>query len=784
MATTTIPRAAPQRPLTSELGEVLPGAALALLMTGAVIYSLSISQWAPGLDILLPMGLPGLIVGVVFARLRWLPGWLAHLLATVLGLTWAVQLLGGLMDERLASWRDQATDLLLRTMIWGRVIGSGGRGEDILLFVAALCLLCWYLAYYTGWMTFRHGWTWPAVVMNAVLALVNYTYVLPKPTLPFFVFLVAALLLVVYQNIVQRQQLWDAMQMEYPDMLPIRFVWSAALVCGVLILITAVLPGNVTVERASQTWSAISAPFREARARWEDLFSTINAPPGAGSGSFTLRSAALGGSRQLGDAPVMEVRSTEFDYWRAMAMDRYADGVWQNTIGEQARSTLGAAAAEQARTPLEPDQPIPVFDVLGRQPITQTFTLAADREDDLVFVGGTAARISLPTAVEHNYVAGEAGATPNFDDAALIVAREPLRAGDTYTVTALVSQVDVATLRAAGQEYPAWVRDRYLQLPDSVTQRTRDLAAQIVADAGATSPYDQAIAIQDYLRSFVYTETIPNPPSGQDQVDWFLFEQRAGYCDYFASSMVVMLRAQGVPARWVRGFAGGEFDAERGVYVVKENVAHTWPEVYFPGVGWERFEPTPASYTSLPQRPLTAAFGADPSELGPLAGGGELPDPSRFENLDEGLEIEERGAGALQPPPVQQGGPWSGILGGTLAALALGAAAVYARWRYELRGLSRVGQAYAGMELLASWGGRGQPAHATPQEYAEQLSRDLPAHGATIRQIAAAYQAERYRRGRRADLPAEEDERDLRVSLARRIFTGLAERLPQPRERR
>jgi transglutaminase-like putative cysteine protease len=573
------------------------------------------------------------------------------------------------------------------------------------------------------------------------------------------------------------------MQMEYPDMLPIRFVWSAALVCGVLILITATLPGNVTVERASQTWSTLSAPFKAARARWEDLFSTINAPPGAGSGSFALRSAALGGSRQLSDAPVMEVRSIEYDYWRAMAMDRYDGGGWQNTIGEQARSTLGASAPEQARTPLEPEQPIPVFDVAGRREVSQVFTLAADREDDLVFVGGTAAKISLPTAVEHNYVVGEAGATPNFDDSALIVAREPLRAGDTYTVTALVSRVDVATLSVASADYPAWVRERYLQLPDTISQRTRDLAARIVADAGATTPYDQAIAIQDYLRSFVYTESIPNPPAGQDQVDWFLFDQRAGYCDYFASSMVVMLRAQGIPARWVRGFAGGEFDAERGVYVVKENLAHTWPEVYFPDVGWERFEPTPASYTTLPQRPLTAAFGADPSEGG-LAGAGPFPDPGRFEDLEGGLEVQERGAGALQPIPAQERGPWPGILGGLLAALALGAAAVYGRWRYELRGLSRVGQSYAGMELLASWGGRGQPAHATPQEYAEQLSRELPAHGATIRQIAAAYQSERYRRGRRADLPTEEEERDLRRSLARRIFTGLAERMPQPRERR
>lgn len=785
MATTTFARPTSRRPISAELAEVAPAAILALLMTGAVIYSLSISGWAPGLNILLPMGLPGLLVGIVFARLSWLPGWLAHLLSSLLGVTWAVQLIGGLMDERLTSWRDQATDLLIRTLIWARVIGSGGRGEDILLFVAALCLLCWGLAYSTGWMVFRRGWVWPAVVLNAVLALINYTYVLPKPTVPFFVFLTAALLLVVYQHVVQRQHQWDAEQIEYPDLLPIRFIWSAALVCGLLILITAVLPGSVTVERASRTWEALSAPFRSARERWEDLFSTINAPPGAGSGSFTLRSAALGGARLLSDAPVMTVRSTEYDYWRAMAMDRYTGSTegWQNTIGEQARAALGAGAAEQARTPFEAGQPIPLQDTAGRRVVTQTFVLDADREDDLVFVGGTAGRFSLPTAVEHNYLISDAGATPNYDDTALVVAREELRAGDTYTVTALVSRVDVESLRNASQDYPAWVRDRYLQLPDSISLRTRELAANIVAEAGATTPYDQAIAIQDYLRSFVYTESMPRPPDGVEPVDWFLFEQRAGYCDYFASSMVVMLRSQGIPARWVRGYAGGEFDTERGVYVVKENLAHTWPEVYFPGVGWERFEPTPASYTSLPQRPLTAAFGQDPSELGPVASG-IRPNPSQFEELDPGLQQFEPGTTPLPSTLPRQNGPWPAIIGGLLAALALLAAAIYLRWRYELRGLSRIGQAYAGMELLASWGGRSQPAHTTPREYAEQLSREVPEHSATIRQIAGAYQAERYRRARRADLPPEEAERELRWALARRIFTGIAERLPQPRERR
>lgn len=793
MATVASSQNPPARGLARELGNVLPGAVLILLMTGAVVWSLSVSTWATGLDLLRPMALLGLLVGVIFARLPWLPGWLAHLLSGALALTWAVQLLGAQMDPALLTWRDQATDLVIRVIIWGRVLSSGGRGEDILLFVLALCLVVWALAYGTAWMVLRRGWTWRPILLNAAVALVNYTYVLPKPTLAFFVFLCAALLLLVYQHVLERQAQWDAQQVEYPDMLPVRFLWSAALVCGLLIALTAVLPGQVSIDRATRTWAMLSGPFKAAREGWEDMFSTIAAPPGAGSGAFTSRGATLGGARQLTTDVVMEVRSTEYDYWRAVAFDKYTGQGWQNTVGEQARSALGVGAPEQARTPLGPGEPIPAGDTRGRREVAQRFTLAGDRLDDLVMVGGTPRTVSVPSLVEHNYVASGDGLVPNFDELALVVTRERLREGQTYTVTAMMSFADVAGLRAAGDAYPQWVRERYLQLPDTVSDRTREQAAQVIAAAGARTPYDAALAIEAFLRTYPYNEGIPAPPAGADTVDWFLFDQREGYCDYFASSMVVMLRSQGIPARWVRGYAGGEFDAERGVYVVRENVAHSWPEVYFPGYGWERFEPTAASYTSAPVRPLTAEFGEEPAP-GDVLSPGEIPLPNRFEQLEDGLDQssvpvnlgdDEAAGGSLGQPLA--------ALAGLLAALALAAGAIYARWSYELRGLSQAGASYAGMALLAGWGGLGQDAHRTPYEYAAALGRALPEHRSTIDRIAAAYAREQYGgpeaspgrlfSGTRGGQPTADEEQALRKALVRRIFTGLAERLPQARPR-
>lgn len=768
MAARTYASPAPGRAHT--LGALLTGALLILIMTGSVVYALSVSGWAPGLEALRPMALVGLLCGVVFAGLRWLPRWLAHLLSAALALTWVVHALAPLLDERLLTWRDRATDLLIRGLIWGRVIGSGGRGEDIVLYVLVLCLLCWGLAYGTAWAVLREGQVWRPIMMNATIALVNYTYVLPKPTTAFFVFLGAALLLLAYQNVRQRQALWDAWRIEYPDRLPLRALWSATLVCAALIALTALLPGSVSVDRATRTWTLLSSPVRIAREQWEDMFSTISAPPGAGSGAFTSRGAALGGARRLGDEVVMTVRSTRYEYWRAVAFDRYDGAGWENTVGEQARATLGAAAPEQARTPRAPGEPLPLAEVRGRRAITQTVTLAKDRLDDLVVVGGAPQSVSLPVLVEHSYLLDESGgARPNFDDNALIVARERLSAGTTYSVTALVSFADISSLRAAGDEYPRWVRERYLYLPDSVTPRTRELASGLVSEAGARTAYDQAVVMQDYLRTLRYNENIATPPVGRDLVDWFLFEQREGYCDYFASAMVVMLRSQGIPARWVRGYAGGEFDAERGVYVVRESVAHSWPEVYFPGFGWERFEPTPAAYTSPPQRPLTSAFGEDAAE----AASGLAPRDNRdlLDELDEGLETSRAPVGMPAPGRGQAAAPRGlPLIGVALIIAALGAAALYGVWRRETRGLGAVAATYAGMALLASWSGLPQRPSQTPEEYAEALGAALPAHRRAIRAIARAYASQRYR-GRPGPLPAPAEIGALRRALIRRAIS-------------
>jgi len=106
------------------------------------------------------------------------------------------------------------------------------------------------------------------------------------------------------------------------------------------------------------------------------------------------------------------------------------------------------------------------------------------------------------------------------------------------------------------------------------------------------TPFDRAVSIESYLRTFPYTLDVEPPPPGRDIVDYFLFTEQKGYCDYYASSMVVLARAAGLPARFVIGYASGEYNASTAEYVVRQKDAHSWAEIYFSGVGWIEFEPT------------------------------------------------------------------------------------------------------------------------------------------------------------------------------------------------
>jgi len=191
-----------------------------------------------------------------------------------------------------------------------------------------------------------------------------------------------------------------------------------------------------------------------------------------------------------------------------------------------------------------------------------------------------------------------------------------------YQVRSQVTNATDDELRSVNGEIPEWIEARYLDLPDTVPERVLQLGQDIVANQ--PTKYDQAKAIETFLRAYPYTLDLPAPPADRDVADYFLFDLQTGYCDYYATSMVVLSRAVGLPARAVVGYVGGQYEEENDRYLVSEADAHTWVEIYFGEYGWIPFEPTAA----------IALIGDD--EL-------NLPLPPELEQLPQAAETVERG---------------------------------------------------------------------------------------------------------------------------------------------
>ena len=292
--------------------------------------------------------------------------------------------------------------------------------------------------------------------------------------------------------------------------------------------------------------------------------------------SSTLDTSVRGG---LGDEIVMRVRAPEPAFWRGQTFTRFDGRVWR---------------VDETTTPIVDGPTIEIEPTVGSRPapgvpverFVQTYHVevdlpnvlfAASRPETVVFDGGVSAR----------------------PDAALRADRT-LTDGTIYTVVSQRAQVTPEMLRAQGdlaQRFGALDDVRadallapFLELPASTTDRTIDLASRLAVPG---STYDTIRAYEAWMGANTeYDLNAPVPPPGVDAVDDFLFGSQRGFCEQIASSLVVMLRSQGVPARLATGYIPGERDRVSGVWKVRASDAHAWVEVWFPETGWEAFDPT------------------------------------------------------------------------------------------------------------------------------------------------------------------------------------------------
>jgi transglutaminase-like putative cysteine protease len=335
-----------------------------------------------------------------------------------------------------------------------------------------------------------------------------------------------------------------------------------------------------TAEGWEQLREMLSKPQQVAVDVSDQLFSEIN-PPEVESEFLSTSAASLrviGSSIPTNDSTVMWVKlsdppppprnavpsasQTFIHYWRNEIHATYQGTGWE----PPAYSELPAADYSES----EDYQ-------FGRYRLTQEFQLVAQHDDRLF-----SANQPVSADPDITFAISES-------DQSILLQGD----ADSYQVESLATRLLEVQLNTAGEEYPEAILATYLQLPDSLPERVRNLAGRLVSSAD--SPYEKAVKIQDYLRqNYPYDLETPAPPSGRDAVDYFLFEGQSGFCTYYATAMAVLLRTQGVPARVVSGYAMGEYDQELAAYRVPASAVHAWVEVYFPRFGWVEFEPTPS----------------------------------------------------------------------------------------------------------------------------------------------------------------------------------------------
>jgi hypothetical protein len=457
------------------------------------------------------------------------------------------------------------------------------------------------------------------------------------------------------------------------------------------------------------------------------------------------------------DVPAFRSRSTRPERWRLTVYDRF-DGT-KFVQSSDPRTGLvafqGPIAGEQA-----PDVPA-----------TQVTQEVEIQELDSFW---------LPAATTPVRVDAGRPVLANETFAGLTVNRRA-RKGFTYTVVSQVPEI-----RAEHLDGPVDYRDYPELEPYTETgpldRDVRAMARAVVEDKNADTPFEKALAIQDYLRGreFRYNLEVPALSAGRDQLRRFLTEVREGYCEQFAIAMAVMARAEGIPTRVATGFTAGEV-VDNTWLQVSTHDAHAWPELWFPDAGWVPFEPTPRADGTVTLPIYTTPAGRVADEEGEAA----QPDTS------VPTPTLEQNPAAREPDLPEESDPLAGAGGdrgwlerplvrAALAVVLIVLLVPAVKWARNLLARRRAGhrprdavaESYAELTGWARDAGIGRRRAETPAAYARRLSDDFAADADPLVELTGLFERAEY-------APAEPDDDDAAAArrLARSARAGLAGRL-------
>jgi transglutaminase-like putative cysteine protease len=748
----------------------------------AVSAALESGGWRANMPPLTTVSVVAALTGTLLARSRLsvvLAGPLAILTgAAVVGWQTLVMAGPGTLHERLIAIED-------RFSAWFHIISTKTVTNDPMPFNVLILAVTWLGVMLLVWSVYRWHNAWIGLIPGGVALFLDLALVGDNLTGAIAIYMLCGFLLVMQTNLLSSIAAWRRENAQYPAMINLTFLNFSFWVLLLLILGAWALPAGLSTPAPVQAIAEDTISFGARFARLAGpLQSKMVIPIHAYSGTLPFQGSVSLGSGELMSVTPAEPRIQGPLLLRGSTYDDYESGGWQtgarvtapslppaNVQALQDQITSGKIAGELVPLHIQmsektvagtvifaPGEPVSVSHNLSVQiPADSVTSIPVDGrgltdEQKLAQAPSNTLVVGVERDAGNVVTAIDVAPLDQFGLAGDATGLDPggrIKRYESYDVTGFIPTYSADELRNAGTSYPDWVTNQYLQLPDSLPQRVRDLAAT-VSDAAATStaihgtpqtPYDEAVAIQDFLRkNYSIDYKVPDTPPGRDTVDYFLFDLLRGYFDYHASAMVVMLRTLHIPARLAVGFAVDDSDKNAtGAYSVKDQNSYAWPEVYFPDRGWVAFNPTPDRS----------------SQIAPTIS--DAPPP--ISGLDPGItKYLPAGADPLINAPqggISQGSPQGGvILGGgasgtdwvalgVLAFIAALIGAIALGWQRSVAGLPYPQQVWEKTVRLASWGGSPPLPGETPHDYARGLGkrfrgvRDFPA-------LADAYTKSRF----------------------------------------
>ena len=761
--------------------------ALVLLATNLCVVVLAVEQadWAPTPS-LVGILLLGMLTAFVFHRIAvyWFLAILPGLILGGLTVVWQVsgytfdgETLGGVgaLWNRLTLWMEAAQEQSINI--------------DKVPFAFGLVSAAWLTGYLGAWVFLRHRNFWGVFALGGLGLFSNLTFLPPNTTLHLSLYLFTALLLVARVQAVRRQSHWDRRGIRYDEGLRALSLSDSFFLALAVIVIAVILPVGGTWSAATRAYESLRTPLVSLEDDFNRLFAGLPARREIG---FRVWDDVMPFAGTINPAPdhTLLVDSPIPMHWKARTYDTYTGKGWisEHTEFQPLDHTPqfsrpappdGRLSVTYAITPLysseimfagprvtQVDQEVEIetpaaaiyrMDLSLDDPLPDHPQALAESARAISARAGANQLISeaeltamLPPHFRINEIEREGGRIASLtveealpDPADVLALRHPdgvFASHNPYVITSSVPVVDPEKLQAAGTAYPVHIYHRYTQLPPDLPGRIGGLAHEITVNA--ETPYEKAVLIERNLQRLEYNLEIDAPPFDADGVDHFLFNQKQGYSEYFASAMVVLLRTVKVPARLAVGYTSGEETEVPGIYAVRDSNSHGWVEVYFPGYSWVPFEPTPGQ--TLPDIMISGEGESLESDRDFFA---EFDVDCVDDFIDECLEYVEPflGPGSEGSGPTAQGGTprWVWVLvalGGLSAALV----ATWWAFRRYMFAAYEPEEVYGRVQALAAVGGLGGATPKTPYQFGERLKSLLPLHHERLDLIVDTYVRARY----------------------------------------